>query len=66
MKIMIVEIEYTNYRGVRKRYKIVPHEIRFGSNDWHKDDQWLLKAWDFDRSVIREFAMQNIHDWSPA
>lgn len=56
-------VDYTNWRGQRKLRRIVPREIRFGSNDWHPEEQWLLLASDLESGQQREFAMKDIHSW---
>lgn len=56
-----VVIDYTNWRGERSKRTIEPFSIRFGSTEWHKEDQWLLMAWT-DKGR-REFAMKDIHSW---
>jgi hypothetical protein len=43
-----VLIDYTNWRNVRAMRRIHPLEIRFGSSEWHKTEQWLLRAVDMD------------------
>jgi predicted DNA-binding transcriptional regulator YafY len=60
----IVEIDYTNYRGERTGREIMPISIRFGTNEWHTDEQWLLLARDIAKGENREFAMDTIHSWS--
>lgn len=57
-----VEIDYTNWRGVRAVRSIIPVSIWFGDN-WHKEQQWLLLALDLKSGEYREFAMCNIHSW---
>lgn len=58
-----VTIDYTNYKHERKLRNIEPVRILFGSSEWHPEPQWLLRALDIDRGVIREFAIANIHAW---
>jgi hypothetical protein len=59
-----VVIDYTNWRGVRSYRKITPIRIRFGVSPWHKEPQWLLTAFDFDKRQEREFAMKKIYSWT--
>jgi predicted DNA-binding transcriptional regulator YafY len=59
----IVVINYTNYKGETSDRNIIPHSIHFGHSDYHKENQWLLKATDIDKNVIREFALKDIHSW---
>lgn len=60
----VVEIDYTNWRGERRGREIMPISIRFGFNEWHPDEQWLLLARDIETNQDREFAMDAIHSWS--
>ncbi len=61
----IVEIDYTNWRGERSKRRIVPLTIRFESNEWHPEAQWICEAIDCDRGDTRSFAMKDIHSWHP-
>jgi len=60
----VVKIDYTNHRGERSWRNIIPKEMMFTSNDWYKEEQWLLAAFDLDKKLPRTFAMTNIHQWS--
>lgn len=59
----IVTILYINWRGVESERRIIPQELYFTSNEWHKEEQWLLKAWDLDKEDYRNFAMKDIRKW---
>lgn len=52
--------EYKNWKGEISIRNVVPVEIRFGNTEWHPEEQWLMKAWDFDKGDYREFAMKDI------
>jgi predicted DNA-binding transcriptional regulator YafY len=65
-KDLLVQIEYTNWRGERGRRTIMPSTIRFGTSHWHKEPQWLLRGFDISKGEMREFAMKDIHYWSKA
>ncbi len=58
-----VEIIYTNWRGETAKRIIRPLKIWFGSTEWHKEDQWLLKALDVEKNTERDFALKDIHEW---
>jgi predicted DNA-binding transcriptional regulator YafY len=62
---MQVLIEYTSYRGIRSKRRILPLSIAFTSNEWHPEPQWILTAHDLDRDVERHFAMKDVHSWTP-
>lgn len=59
----VVEIDYTNWRGVRDTYHIIPQAIVFENNEWHPETQWLLEAEDIHKREVRTYAMKNIHSW---
>jgi predicted DNA-binding transcriptional regulator YafY len=58
-------IRYTNYRGETADRVIVPRTIWFGSTEYHKEPQWLLKAYDEGKADERDFAMRDISSWQP-
>jgi len=43
--------------------KIIPERIWFGSNEYHREDQWILDALDVEKNEKRSFAMKDIHWW---
>jgi len=58
-----VTIIYTNWKGKTAKRTIIPQKVWFGYTDWHKDDQWLLKALDVSKDAERDFAMKDIQEW---
>lgn len=59
----VVSIVYTNYKGTTGVRRIMPKEIFYGSNEWHKEEQWLLLATDTDKGEDRTFAVKDIRCW---
>lgn len=59
----IVTIVYTNYKGNTAIRKILPKDILFGHNEWHKEDQWLMIAYDVEKKADRTFALKDIKAW---
>lgn len=59
-------IDYTNWRGERKVYRVRPQHIMFSSNQWHPEKQWLMQAMVVPTNYERVFAMKDIHSWRPA
>ena len=59
-----VSIVYTNYRGETSVRRITPKKIWFGKNEWHKEEQWFLDAFDEEKKADRSFAMKDISKWS--
>ncbi|QEP52215.1 hypothetical protein D9_0008 [Aeromonas phage D9] len=61
MKGRELRFVYKNYRGdVATRRVSRPFSIKFGSNEYHEEEQWLLEAWDLDKNLPRVFAMKDI------
>lgn len=58
-----VTFVYKNYRGETSTRTVKPISITFGINHFHKEEQWLMKAYDFDKSADRIFAMRDINNW---
>ena len=63
---LLVRLDYTNWRGERRKYLVLPVRVIFGSNTWHPEKQWLLEALDVKKSRLSTFAVQQIHSWEPA
>lgn len=57
------KIIYTNWKNETSERHIIPIEIWFGSTEWHKEVQWLLKAMDVDKNEERDFALKDIKEW---
>jgi hypothetical protein len=49
-------VDYTNWRGERRERNIYPVRSFFGSNEWHKEPQWLLEAIDPEDGKTKTFA----------
>ncbi|GAA4241522.1 hypothetical protein [Winogradskyella damuponensis] len=55
-----IKVLYTNWRGETGIRNIVPVKIYYGSTEWHKEDGWLMEAFDLDREAIRVYSMKDI------
>jgi hypothetical protein len=63
---MIVEIDYTNWKGIRSIRRIQPlGTMKFESSEWHPDKQWVVEALDLEKNEHRAYAMKDIHSWRP-
>ena len=62
----VVKILYTNYRGETNFRNIIPETLWFGVTIWHKEEQWLLDAYDIEKDAVRNFAMRDIRVWTVA
>ena len=58
-----VKILYTNWKGETSYRNIIPESIEFKSTEWHKEEQWILNAFDVDKQTQRGFAIKDIKEW---
>lgn len=58
-------VTYTNYKGITAVRDLTPIRFWFGSNQWHPEPQWMMKAFDEEKRQIRDFAMKDILSWMP-
>ena len=59
----VVKILYTNWKGETAYRNIIPKNIEFKSTEWHKQEQWILNAFDVDKQADRSFAVKDIREW---
>lgn len=52
-----VDVDYVNWRGERGERHVIPNRIVFGATKYHPDPQWLMEAYDLDKSAMRVFAL---------
>lgn len=60
-----VLIDYTNWRGERDKRTIQPVWLWWGQTKFHPVPQFLLRAVDAAKGEVRDFAMNDVHSWSP-
>jgi hypothetical protein len=53
----VVYVRYVNWRGEESGRRILPHGMRWGSTEWHPEDQWLIQATDLKDNKLKEFAL---------
>jgi hypothetical protein len=58
-----LKLTYKNWRGEVSAREIIPISVRYGNNDYHKEDQWLLLCTDAKTGKPREFAMKDMAMW---
>jgi hypothetical protein len=58
-----VEIDYTNWRGERRRRRVLPLRFFFGATEWRKTPCWQYWAMDLELHEFRYFVMSNVHSW---
>ena len=58
-----IKILYKNWKGEIAIRNIIPISIEYKSTEWHKEEQWILEAFDIDKNANRGFAMKDIKEW---
>lgn len=56
----IITFTYTNWKGETGERKAIVSELSFGSNEYHKEKQFILLAFDLDKLQYRTFALKDI------
>ena len=51
---------YKNWKGEIGVRTIYPLDISYGSNEYHTEPTYLLRAWDLDKKAIRTFDMSEL------
>ena len=57
-----VTILYTNYKGETRYRDIIPKSVEFKATNWHKEEQWILNAYDLEKKDDRGFALKDIKE----
>lgn len=57
---MVLNFNYTNYRGERSERRVIPEKAWIGSTEWHPDQCLLLTAYDIDKAAHRDFKFTDI------
>jgi predicted DNA-binding transcriptional regulator YafY len=57
-----LQFYYRNWKGEHglRRVRANTVYIFYGTTDWHKEEQWIMNAFDEDKQAIRGFAMKDI------
>jgi len=51
---------YTNWKGVERERRATMLNLFWGSNEWHKEPQWLIEGWDAEKKARRTYALKDI------
>ncbi len=54
-----IVLDYVNHKGERRDRRIVPYAVFFDISSYHPKE-WVLNAWDLDKSEMRSFALSGI------
>lgn len=56
----IIEFDYVNYKGEASLRKVLPQQLEYGTTPYHKEPQFLLRAFDLVKEVERTFAIKDM------
>lgn len=62
-EVNVAKILYKNWKGETRERLIIPLKIYHGNNQYHTQEQWLLRAFDNEKKEVRTFAMRDIIKW---
>lgn len=54
-----IKFKYTNHRGITSIRTAEPVSIIMAHNEWHPEEQWMLRAYDMDKQAMRSFALKD-------
>lgn len=55
-----IKFKYVNWKGETSVRSCIVLGIVWGSNEWHKEEQWLLHGFDTDKREERHYAMKDM------
>ena len=55
-----IEFDYTNYKGEQGHRRALVQNFKYGSTEYHKEPQWLMRCFDLDKQDFRDFAMRDM------
>lgn len=58
----LIIFNYTNWQGKTNERKAIVSDFSFGSNEYHKEPQFMILGFDVDKSAHRTFATKDIKD----
>lgn len=58
-----VHVNYINWKGQFSLRKIIPLSMRYGSTEYHPEQQWLLHVWDVEKRGYRDYSLKDIREW---
>lgn len=60
-----IAFKYKNWKDKISNRTVIPIDIWYGVSDFHDGEQWFLKAYDYDKEDIRNFAIKDILEYIP-
>ena len=64
LESIAVHVRYTNWEGKTSERRIIPLSIFYGTlENYHLEEQWLMKVWDVDKWSYRTYALAGVREW---
>lgn len=57
---MYVEFDYVNWQGIESKRAVYIKGFYYGSTEYHKENQFLMRGFDLHKSADRVFAMNDM------
>jgi len=57
---IVIQAEYTNWRGIKSLRKFTPIRFEIGNNEWHPETCLLMLAYDYDKCAERTFKVNDL------
>jgi hypothetical protein len=58
----LIHFKYKNWKGVTSERKAIVNGIFWGSTEYHKENQFLLKGFDLDKMEERDYALRDVEE----
>ncbi|MEJ1517722.1 hypothetical protein R3O67_31580 [Bacillus cereus] len=58
----VIEFDYINWKGEKGKRKALVRSVVWGSNEWHKEQQFLLRAIDMEKNDVRYFSLKDMEN----
>ena len=55
-----ITFTYTNWKGKKAQRKALMKSLYWGSNEWHPQEQWLVRGFDLDKQAMRTYALKDM------
>ncbi len=57
---LVSSFMYTNWKGRKAMREVMPLKVYWGKTEYHPEEQWLLRAYDYGINDYRDFALKDM------
>ena len=54
---------YVNFKGKDGYMNLKPLEVVYAGTEWNSNEQWLLRALNTDRNIIKDYPLKDVLWW---